>query len=200
MLKNVIFDIGNVLTSFDDRNYGSVYFKDKAMAEIMQEAINSYGLWERGDMGDRDPYEIIDEFAATVTGHEDAAREAALAASDYVRQEAYTIPWLKELKAAGYHVYYLSNYNKYLQEARPDFPDFIPYMDGGILSCDVHMLKPQGEIYMALLDKYDLKAEECIFIDDREINIEGGRAAGIDGIVFKNYEQAHAELRKRLGY
>lgn len=73
-------------------------------------------------------------------------------------------------------------------------------MDGGILSCDIHLLKPNREIFEALLDKYNFKAEECIFIDDREINIQGAKVLGIEGIVFENYEQAHTKLRKILNY
>lgn len=200
MLKNVIFDIGNVLMSFDAQNYGAVYFKDKAMAKVMQEAINRYGLWDRCDMGDRDVLEIIDEFALTVKGYEDLARTAALDSLSFVLHVDYAIPWIKELKTAGYRVYFLSNYNKYLRDEKPEILDFIPYMDGGIFSCDVHMLKPHREIYEALLAEYQLKPEECIFLDDREANIQGGKAVGIDGIVVKSYEQAYAELKKRLGY
>lgn len=200
MLKNVIFDIGNVLMSFDAQNYGAVYFKDKAMAKIMQDAINSYGLWDRCDMGDRDVLEIIDEFALTVKGYEDMARTAALDSLNFVLHVDYAIPWLKELKAAGFNVYFLSNYNKYLRDVKPEILDFIPYMDGGIFSCDVHLLKPHKEIYEALLAKYGLKAEECIFLDDRVANIEGGKAVGMDGIVFKTYEQGYAELKNKLGY
>ena len=200
MLKNVVFDIGNVLMKFDGNTYGATYFKDPKVAAIMQRAINSYGIWDRCDMGDRDVHEIIAEFAQTVTGYEELAKEAIYASIDYVLHADYAIPWIEELHRAGYKVYFLSNYNKYLREKKPEIIDFLPYMDGGVFSCDVHQLKPHREIYETLLAKYNLKAEECIFLDDREANIKGAEAVGMEGILVKSYEQAYADLKTRLGY
>ncbi len=200
MIKNVIFDIGNVLMSFDGKNYGATYFKDKAMAKLLQEAINSFRLWDRCDKGDREVEEVIEEFSKTVKGHEDMAREAVYASLDFVLHVDYAIPWINELHTAGYKVYFLSNYNKYLRDKKPEILDFIPYMDGGVFSCDVQLLKPDRRIYEALLDKYNLAAEECIFLDDREENIAGGCALGMAGIVVESYEQAYSELKRILKY
>ena len=69
-------------------------------------------------------------------------------------------------------------------------------MDGGIFSCRVHMLKPAPEIYQALLSKYQLNAEECVFFDDRPENAEGANAVGIHGIVFENLTQAKEALAR----
>lgn len=200
MIKNVIFDIGNVLMKFDALNYGATYFKDKRMAAILQNAINEYGFWDRCDLGNRDVHELIQEFAQTVTGYEDLAKEAIYASLDYVLYADYAIPWIEELHRAGYKVYFLSNYNKYLREKKPEIIDFLPYMDGGVFSCDIHQLKPHREIYETLLANYNLKAEECIFLDDREANIKGAEAVGMEGILVKSYEQAYADLKTTLGY
>ena len=200
MLKNVIFDIGNVLMKFDALNYGAVYFQDKEKAKLLQNAIDSFHLWDKCDMGDRDVEEIIEEFAASVVGHEAMAREAAYASLDYVLYADYAIPWIKELQKAGYKVYFLSNYNKFLAEKRPDILDFIPYMDGGVFSYDVHLLKPNREIYEVLLNKYSLDPQECVFLDDRVANIQGAEQLGIKGIIVKNYDQARQDLKKLLNY
>ena len=61
------------------------------------------------------------------------------------------------------------------------------------------MVKPNADIYEHLLKEYDLKAEECVFLDDRQDNVEGARALGIKGIVVKSYDQASAELKELLG-
>jgi putative hydrolase of the HAD superfamily len=50
------------------------------------------------------------------------------------------------------------------------------------------------------MDRYGLKAEECVFIDDRPENIEAAKALGMEGIVFENYEQASEELEKVATY
>ena len=58
--------------------------------------------------------------------------------------------------------------------------------DGGVASCEVHVNKPDPKIYRALLDKYSLKAEECVFIDDRLENVQAAFALGFAGIQMKD--------------
>lgn len=200
MLKNVIFDIGNVLMGFDAQNYGAVYFKDPLQAKKLQEAINSFDLWNKCDLGLWPVEQVIEEFAQSMTGQEELARKAIYASIDFVLHGDWAIPWLQELKAKGYGVYFLSNYNIYLRELKPEILDFLPYMDGGVFSCDVHMVKPEREIYDYFFKKYSLKPEECVFLDDRVANIETGRSLGMAGIVVKTPEQAKLELKALLGY
>ena len=76
----------------------------------------------------------------------------------------------------------------------PEALDFIPYTDGGILSYEVKLIKPEREIYEMLLSRYDLKAEECVFVDDRKRNCEGAEKVGIKAILFENKEQVENEL------
>ena len=66
----------------------------------------------------------------------------------------------------------------------------------GILSYEVKMIKPMPEIYRLLLERYALKPEECVFLDDSEENIEGARRAGIQTVLFKDRCQAGQELEK----
>ena len=56
--------------------------------------------------------------------------------------------------------------------------------------------KPDLRIYQILLERYGLKAEECVFIDDRQGNIDAGKQVGIRGILFKNCEQAREEFEQ----
>ena len=58
--------------------------------------------------------------------------------------------------------------------------------DGGVASCEVHINKPDPRIYQALLDKYGLKASECVFIDDRLENVQAAFALGFAGIQMKD--------------
>ena len=67
-------------------------------------------------------------------------------------------------------------------------------MDGGVFSCHIHAVKPKPAIYEYLLNKYHLKAEESVFFDDREVNVNAANALGIHGIVFSSYEQARDDL------
>lgn len=75
---------------------------------------------------------------------------------------------------------------------------FLPYVDGAIFSYEHKLMKPDERIYKLLLEKYNLKSDECVFIDDRVENIDSGKRLGIHGIVFENYEQASKELEQLL--
>ena len=108
----------------------------------------------------------------------------------------YAETWVKYLKNQGYHLYVLSNYGTYmLERTKKDMP-FLKYMDGVVFSCDVQQIKPEVDIYETLLKRYDLKPEKAVFMDDRAINCEGARKAGIRTIQFENLKQAAKELEE----
>ena len=92
---------------------------------------------------------------------------------------------VRKLKSRGYCVYYLSN----IPEDVLDFlteRDLKGLFDGGVASCDVHINKPDPRIYKALLDKYQLKAGESVFIDDRLENVQAAFRLGFAGIQMKD--------------
>ena len=90
--------------------------------------------------------------------------------------------------------YYLSNFSEKAHVECSAALDFIPYMDGGILSYQEKVVKPEPEIYERLLEKYDLKAHECVFLDDMQVNIDGAKKAGMEGILFTTKEEALPKL------
>ena len=110
-----------------------------------------------------------------------------------VRYE-YAIPWIKQLKENGYQVLVLSNFaEKSLRDCWHEL-DFLPHVDGGILSFRDKVIKPDPAIYELLLERYQLKASECVFIDDLQKNVDAAKAQGFYGIQFKNQAQAVREL------
>ena len=85
--------------------------------------------------------------------------------------------------------------------------EFMPYMDGGLVSFLAGRTKPDPEMYRMFLLKYGLRADECVFIDDTEENVEAAKVLGFSGIVFHDYENllralsdlGLTELNKTLG-
>ena len=111
-----------------------------------------------------------------------------------IRRYDYAIPWLKELKERGYGVYYISNFAHKAHVECEKALDFLPVMDGGILSYQAKLIKPDPEIYRLLCDRYGLKAKECVFIDDTEKNVLAAQKEGMKGILFHTLEQTQSEL------
>ena len=98
----------------------------------------------------------------------------------------------------GYKIYLLSNYSDYLFNRHTEGKAFLDYIDGKVVSYEVHYTKPQKEIYEILLSKYKLKPEESLFFDDREENVQTAVSLGISGCVVKSREHINKELEKLI--
>lgn len=94
---------------------------------------------------------------------------------------SYTDSLLKGLKKKGYRLLYLTNRKKCAQELidRQGLFTFVKYFDGGIISADVGMRKPQPEIWKLLIQKYNLDPSSCLFIDDKEKNCLVAKSLGM---------------------
>jgi len=142
--------------------------------------------------------EFEEAFVANAPDYEPQIREAYRKMGRMIQLMPHTMPWVKALKERGYRLYVLSNYGEYLFLKSKDRLDFMPYMDGAVISYQIQMIKPDQEIYEYILNKYGLLPEESVFIDDRPENVEGAKAVGMSGILFENFEQASGELEKML--
>lgn len=195
MITTIIFDIGNVLADFSWKEHYESFGYDEAMVERIAKATVKNPTWNEYDRGVMSSEEIVREFVESDPEIEQDIRRVLKDLGAMVKRNDYAIPWLKELKAKGYRVLYLSNFSEKAETDCAHALDFIPYMDGGILSYQEKVIKPMPEIYQLLLDRYNLKPEECVFMDDTVVNLEGAEKFGIHTIHFCNKEQAVRELR-----
>lgn len=198
MIKNVIFDIGKVLVSYEpDEMMAGLGFTQEEI-DAVDDALFENELWEQSDQGLFEPDEILAKAIANVPDMEQQIRLAWDNVGKTIERFPYVIDWIKSYKNRGYKVYILSNYAKHTLELTKEQLSFIPLMDGIVFSYECKLMKPMSEIYELILNKYSLKAEECIFVDDREENIKGAIDCGIKGIVFKNFEQAKEDMEALL--
>ncbi len=200
MIKNIVFDIGNVLVKFQP---------DQAMRELgieeekipkMAQATYSNPIWGELDRGVIPEAEIIDKMVTVAPEYEEEIRLFFRDGKDkVVKTYPYAKAWIEELQQNGYKVYLLSNYpENYFELHRKSQLDFANVVDGMIISGMVMIVKPYSDIYECLFDTYNLKSEECVFLDDRPENIEGGEKLGMRGIVFESYEDAKSKLENLL--
>ena len=195
MIKNVVFDIGMVLKGWHpqlDKFFGA------DTAGKVENAIWGSGLWTEFDRGIIPENELIDRMVSLEPEHEKEIRYILGNLGLISERYDYSIGWINELKEKGYGVYYLSNYSRIMRDTVPETIDFIPYMDGGIYSCDVGLLKPDRRIYELLCEKYGLKACECLFIDDRQENVDGAINAGMQSVRFESYEESYKKIMAML--
>lgn len=196
MIKNIIFDIGNVLTDFRWRDFMfDKGFDEETVNRIAKATVNST-VWCEFDRGVWTDDRLLDAFIQNDPGIESELRTVCENFEGMVTIRNYAIPWLQELKAKGYRVWYLSNFSRKVEVECADCLAFLPYMDGGILSYQDKLIKPDHAIYELLLSRYGLKAEESVFLDDTLVNVQAAEEVGIHGIHFTTKDLAEEELRK----
>lgn len=185
MIRNIIFDMGGVLIHYVPREILS-HLKLSGEDEVLlvREMFNSVE-WVRLDRGTISHEDAVAAMQARLPQHLHAAVEQVVGGwwELELRPMEGMEPVLAELKRLGYGLYLLSN----ATARQPEYFDRIPgsqYFDGRIISAHYKLLKPQKEIFDTLLREYGLQAEECFFVDDLNINIEGAFCAGIAGAVF----------------
>lgn len=196
MIKNIIFDIGNVLTDFRWKGFLQDKGFDEDMVKRIARASVEHPLWNEFDRGVWPEEKLLQAFIDNDPEIEQQLHQAYDDIRNLVTPRDYAIPWIRQLKENGYRVYYLSNFSLKAHRECEDALAFLPYTDGGILSYLEKVIKPDPAIYRLLLERYGLAPEECVFLDDSAGNVEGAEAQGIHGILFKTKEQAEAELRE----
>lgn len=189
MIKNIVFDIGNVLVKFGWKEYFASFGWPYEVQEKVAKASVLDPFWNEMDMGNLSDEEILNGFIERGPDVEEELRQMFADFKDLLIQFKYTKGWIRDLQNRGYKVYCLSNMS-YKAVRECEALNFLDMVDGYVLSCDVRMTKPDLEIYKKLLNTYNLKAEECLFFDDLEANIIASREVGFNGVVFTDLKSA----------
>lgn len=194
MIRNIVFDVGNVLVEYSwERMLQALHITGEAYDAVAKATALS-PMWNELDRSLLSDEEILEGFIKNAPEYEKEIRLVWDNISESVHCYDYSVEWVQKFKKKGYQTYILSNYSKHGYElTRQELP-FVEDMDGVLFSYEVKLVKPEPEIYQTLLKKFQLKPEECVFMDDNEKNVIAAREAGIHAIHFKNKEQAEAEL------
>ena len=196
MIKNIVFDIGGVLADFRIREFLMEKGLDGPMIRRVLKASVMNPYWGRFERGEVTEEETLQAFVAADPKIEEELRLAFTNLSGMLTIRDYAIPLVKRLKAAGYGVYYLSNYSRKAYDECGESLAFMPFMDGGVVSFKVGMTKPDPRVFRCFLDLYGLQPETCAFVDDTPENVEAARALGFAGIAFKDYDGLVMELEE----
>lgn len=180
--KNIVFDFGNVIGKFDGRYILSQFCSSEQDLELLFDVI--FSGWDNLDKGTVNYDENIENVVRRVPAHlEDTVRAFFRGWPEHILPIRETADFIRELKDQNVPIYLLSNAPTYFAEWAERI-DTLRLFDGIVFSAPLKMAKPEPEIYQHLFQAYDLKPEECFFIDDLERNIKAAKAVGMDGIIF----------------
>ncbi len=196
MIRNIVFDMGNVLIRFDpDRFMDKAGVNGQADRDLIRMELFQSVEWAQMDLG------VLREETAEPLVLDRIPERLRDTVSGLIRHWAddrETIPGmtelLKELKGSGYALYLLSNASVMQHQYWPRF-EMSRLFDGKMSSCDLGIVKPDPRIYRCFTEAFGLKPEECLFVDDQTANVAAAVNCGWSGIVFHGDER---ELRKKL--
>lgn len=199
MIKNIVFDMGNVLLWFDRDRFLDAVGAEGEDRKILMNNVYLSVEWARMDRGSMTEAEAA---ASMCTHVPERLHGKVHMLVDQWDRPIYPVDGMaqlaRDLKTAGYGIYLLSNASYRQHEYWPRVPGSKCF-DGTLISADVKLVKPQREIYDLLCSKFSLKPEECVFIDDSAANIEGAEVAGMSGIVFHGEADEAREKLRALG-
>ncbi len=197
MIRNIVFDMGNVLLRFDPGLFMDrlgVETQDRPL--LMREVFKSLE-WAQMDRGTLTDGQAVSSICRRLPErlHDTAEKLVTLWDRPILEIEG-SFELVRELSGLGYGIYLLSNASLRQHDYWPRVPASV-YFDGTLISADVKLIKPQPEIYRLFLETFSLRPEECFFIDDANYNIEGALNAGMSGaIFFGDMGEIRAKLRK----
>lgn len=196
MIHTVVFDIGQVLVDFKWEPYIESLGFEEEKTRRLKEATVLGSNWNQQDKGSYGKKELLELFLSLDNGIESELSVFLDRIEEIVEERKYAVPLIQSLKKEGYGVYLLSNYGKFAFENAKKKFTFLNYVDGSVISYEVNSIKPEEKIYGQLLKKYNLKPEECFFLDDRQDNIDTAKKIGFHTILFEGIEQAMTEMGK----
>ena len=184
MIKNILFDMGNVLIRFDRKLFLDRLDVSEEDKQTLLREVFANVEWAQLDWGSQTEETALESM------------RKRLPERLYAAAEKLTLHWdepiipvdgmyelVEELKGNGYGIYLLSNASYRQHDYWPRIPAS-KFFDGKLISADVHVVKPQPEIYNLCLEKFGLEAEESFFIDDVGANVQGAINCGLSGAVF----------------
>jgi putative hydrolase of the HAD superfamily len=198
MIRNLVFDMGNVLVFYDSFRVVRHFVKDEEQARSVNTSVFVSPEWLMLDMGVMAEDEALRRMQGRLKT--DNEKEAARLCLEHWHEYCmWPVPGMEELvtglKRDGYGLYLCSNASLRMLKCYEDVIPGIRLFDGVLFSAEVKCMKPQKEMYRHLFDRFGLRPEECFFVDDQPLNIEGGRACGMDGYCFADGE---AETLKKV--
>lgn len=183
MIKNIIFDLGNVIINYNQKKIINNFTEKEEEIKYIYDEIFHAPEWTLMDLGD-----ITNDEAIEIINKRNEFKYEKLTQEflhEWYKKQPINrdiVEIAKILKNNGYNLFVLSNMaNQTYEYFKND--EFFSLCTGIVISAHEHVKKPDEKVYRLLLNRYNLNAEECLFIDDDDSgkNYETANKIGIKG-------------------
>lgn len=194
-MKNIVFDLGRVV--FAHKTEYRTEERKRFFSYVSESPMPQF--WVDYDKGVSSLAKVAEDLAAYRGVDVEYALSMIEQSIGWQSTIEPTAALIRDLKAAGYRLYVLSNMSRefiaFLREK-----EVYKYFDGEVISCEEGIVKPDPAIYRTLIDRYSLNVSETMFIDDRRENVAVAATLGITPFHFdrEDCEKSCKELREML--
>jgi putative hydrolase of the HAD superfamily len=184
MIENIVFDLVGVIFRFDTEGYYLAHNIQESDRRLLQREVFRSLEWAIQDRGG-----ISEEDAAAAICARLPSRLHSVARDFIYRKNRALLPvpgmeaLLHELKSDGFRLYLLSNTSVAFHRFKKDIPG-IQHFDDILISADVGLVKPDPAIFRLACERFGIRPDESVFIDDTPINVEAAHHIGMRAIVF----------------
>lgn len=195
MIKNIVFDFGGVLLEYNLERTFARHGVGEEQAHAFITEVLSLKNNNQIDLG----LQPVDHFMSLWRQQWPQLKEAFDVYEEYytdfyANEMEGMVSLMHQLIGLGYKLYGLSNWESRVERVIRLVPEPFSLMQGYMISYQVHLLKPHREIFDLFCQKFAVRPEECLFIDDRADNIQGANTAGWQGVEFHDAEQLRKDL------
>lgn len=187
--NTIIFDFGKVLVDYD---FGPAIRKYIPTVELQREFASVFCSDEfinACDLGIKTVPELMQELVEEHPVFIPYISNLKLTVGDFIPGEISGMrELLTELKEKGIRLLGLTNWSASVYDIIAAYPEMFSLLDGRMISSEEHLIKPDVRIFQRLIEKFSLNPAECLFVDDKAVNIEGAIKAGLNGHQFISAE------------
>jgi putative hydrolase of the HAD superfamily len=197
-VRNVIFDLGGVVLDWNPDHIVSRFQPVVELQASLKAALFGHADWRMFDRGTLTESELIERLQPRVGRPRQEVTAILDAVRDSLEEKPETVQLIRALQAQGTPLYCLSNMPAAVYTHLRRRHSFWDAFSGIVISGEVKMMKPEPAVFQHLLDTFNLRPEESVFIDDVLANIDSAKQMGLHAIWFKDAAQCRRELDEVL--
>jgi putative hydrolase of the HAD superfamily len=198
MIRNVIFDVGNVFVRWSPSDIIWRCFKlelDSEQNRHQADAIFRSPTWTSLNLGQLTQVEAEAAFQRQFGLTKDETATLFFHVTDHQEPIDGTEQIARRLVQAGYRVFGLTdNVHEIVAHLKSRYR-FWELFEGAVVSAEVGMIKPHQAIFHHAINTYGLTASQTVFFDDVQANVDGARSIGMEARLFTTAERCEQDLR-----
>ncbi|MEJ0006472.1 MAG: HAD family phosphatase [Steroidobacteraceae bacterium] len=196
-IRNVIMDLGGVMLEWNPDHLLTPFEPEPTLRAQLRSQVFSHD-WHLFDRGRLTEPQLAERLQVSTGQRPDQVARILEAVRGALLEKSETVKLVRALQGHGYDLYCLSNMPVPMYEHLRRQHTFWDVFRGIVISGEIQMMKPEPQIYRHLLERFGLQAQESVFVDDMQVNVDAAKAVGLHAIRFLNAQQCQQDLEQLL--